>query len=67
MVHETVHAGEAKANPAKYNKDAGDERANPCHNCRPQERRANAAKDKYGPEIKKAVNQIKKDRKKKNQ
>jgi RHS repeat-associated protein len=67
MVHETVHAGEARANPAQYNKDAKAEHANPCHNCRPQKQRANAAQKQYGPEIKKAVKQIEKDRKKENQ
>lgn len=67
MVHETVHAGEARANPAQYNKDAKAEHANPCHNCRPQEQRANAAQKKYGSEIKKAVKQIEKDRKKEKQ
>ncbi len=63
MVHESVHAGDAKAAPAKFAADAKAERALP-HDQRPQEQRANAAQKAYGPEIKKAMGQIVKDRKK---
>jgi RHS repeat-associated protein len=66
MVHESVHAGEAKADPAKFSKDAKSEAGKP-HDQRPQEERANAAQKAYGPDIKKAVKQIEKDRKKENQ
>jgi RHS repeat-associated protein len=67
MVHESVHAGEAKADPAKFSKDAAAEKSNPNHDARPQEQRANAAQQAYGKEIKQAVKQIEKDRKKDNQ
>jgi RHS repeat-associated protein len=63
MVHEGVHAGEAKADPAKFSKDSAAEKSLP-HDQRPQEQRANAAQKAYGPEIKQAVKQIEKDRKK---
>jgi RHS repeat-associated protein len=67
MVHESVHAGEANANPAQFSKDAAAEKSNPNHDQRPQEQRANAAQQAYGNEIKKEVKQIEKDRKKDNQ
>ena len=67
MVHESVHAGEANANPAQFSKDAAAEKSNPNHDARPQEQRANAAQKTYGPEIKKAVKQIEKERKKESQ
>jgi RHS repeat-associated protein len=67
MVHEGVHAGEARANPVQYSNDAAKEHQNPCHDCRPQEQRANAAQQKFGPEISKAVKQKDKDRKKEDQ
>ena len=63
MVHESVHAGEAKANPAQFAKDAKAEKSTP-HDARPQEQRANAAQKAYTKEIKQAVKQIEKDRKK---
>ena len=63
MVHESVHAGEAKANPAQFSKDAAAEKSQP-HDQRPQEQRANAAQKAFGNEIKKEVKQIQKDRKK---
>ena len=66
MVHEGVHAGEAKANPGQFSKDAAAEKSQP-HDQRPQEQRANAAQKAYTNEIKKAVKQIEKDRKKDNQ
>jgi len=44
--------------------DAKTEKSNPNHDSRPQEQRANAAQRAYGNEIKKAVQQIEKDRKK---
>jgi hypothetical protein len=56
--------GEAQANPAKFAADAKAEKANPNHDQRPQEQRANAAQKAYTPEIKKEVKQIEKDRKK---
>jgi hypothetical protein len=67
MVHESVHAGEAKANPAQFSKDAAAEKSNPNHDARPQEQRANTAQKAYTKEIKQAVKQIEKDRKKENQ
>jgi hypothetical protein len=67
MVHEGVHAGEALANPAQFLRDARAERSIPQHDQRPQEQRANAAQKAYGPEIKKAVTQTEKDRKKEQQ
>ena len=67
MVHESVHAGEAKENPAKFVKDQAAEKSNPNHDARPQEQRANAAQKAYGPEIKQAVKQIETSRKKENQ
>lgn len=63
MVHESVHAGEANANPAQFAKDAAAEKSNPDHDARPQEERANAAQKAYGLEIKKIVKRIEKDRK----
>ena len=66
MVHESVHAGEAKANPAQFSKDAAAEKSLP-HDQRPQEQRANAAQKAYGNEIKKEVKQIEKQRKKDDQ
>jgi hypothetical protein len=66
MVHETFHAGEAKANPAQFSKDAKAEKSQP-HDQRPQEQRANVAQKTYTNEIKKAVKQIEKDRKRENQ
>ena len=63
MVHESVHAGEAQANPAKFAADAKAEKANPNHDQRPQEQRANAAQKAYTPEIKKEVKKIEKERK----
>ena len=65
MVHESVHAGEQRANPAQFAKDYAAEKSLP-HDQRPQEQRANAAQKAYGNEIKKAVKQIEKDRKKDN-
>ena len=66
MVHEGVHAGEARANPSQFGKDAAAEKkANPnCHDCRPQEQRANTAQKAYSAEIKKAVKRREKERKK---
>jgi hypothetical protein len=66
LVHESVHAGEAKANPAQFAKDAKAEKSLP-HDQRPQEQRANAAQKAYTKEIKQAVKQIEKDRKKEKQ
>jgi len=66
MVHESVHVGEAKADPAKFTKDAAAEKSLP-HDQRPQEQRANAAQAANTDEIKKAVKQIENDRKKDNQ
>ncbi len=64
MVHEATHAGDARANPGKYAKDAAAERSNPNHDSRPQEKRANAAQKAYTKEIKRKVKQIEKARKK---
>jgi len=64
MVHESVHAGEAKADPAKFSKDAAAEKSMP-HDRRPQEKRAIAARKAYTGEIKKRMKQIENDRKKK--
>ena len=61
IVHESVHAGEAKANPAQFVKDAAAEKSLP-HDQRPQEQRANAAQKAYGNEIKRAVKRIEKER-----
>jgi hypothetical protein len=58
-----VHAGEAKADPAKYSKDSIEEKKNPDHDSRPQEQRANAAQKAYTKEIKQAVKQKEKNRK----
>ena len=63
MVHESVHAGEAKADPAKFSKDAAAQKSLP-HDQRLQEQRANDAQKAFGNEIKKAVKQIQKVRKK---
>jgi len=63
MVHESVHAGEAKSNPGQFSKDAAAEKSMP-HDQRPQEQRPNAAQQSYTKEIKQAVKQIEKDRKK---
>ena len=60
MVHESVHAGEAEANPAQFAKDNAAEKPLP-HDQRLQEQRANAAQKAYGNEIKKAVKQIQKE------
>jgi RHS repeat-associated protein len=67
LVHESVHAGEARANPTKFAADAKAEKSIPNHDQRPQEQRANAAQKAYGSEIKKAVKQIEKVRKKDSQ
>jgi RHS repeat-associated protein len=61
MVHESVHAGEALAQPAQFHKDAVAEKSL-AHDKRHQEERANKAQKAYGPEINKAVKQIEKDR-----
>jgi hypothetical protein len=61
IVHESVHGGEARANPAKFAKDAAAEKSLP-HDQRPQEQRANAAQKAYGNEIKRAVKRIAKER-----
>jgi RHS repeat-associated protein len=61
MVHETTHAGEARANPAQSARDAATERSLP-HDQRPQEQRANAAQKAHTNQIKKAVKKIEKDR-----
>jgi RHS repeat-associated protein len=66
MTHETVHAGEMKANPNQFVKDSAAEKNMP-HDKRPQEQRANAAQNKYGPAITKAVKQMEKARKKEQQ
>lgn len=66
FVHESVHAGEALANPAQFAKDAKAERSLP-HDKRPQEQRANAAQRAFTKEIKKAVKRIEKERKKEEQ
>jgi RHS repeat-associated protein len=66
LVHESVHAGEAKTDPAKFSKDAAAEKSLP-HDQRPQEQSANAAQKAHTNEIKKAVKQIEKDRKQENQ
>jgi RHS repeat-associated protein len=63
LVHESVHAGEARANPGQFSKDAAAEKPL-LHDARPQEQRANAAQKAYSKEIKQAVKQIEKDRKK---
>ena len=63
---ESVHAGEAKANPAQFSKDAAAEKSQP-HDQRPQEQRANAAQKAFTKEIKQAVKQIEKQRKKDDQ
>ena len=67
MVHEAVHAGEGRKNPSKFAKDAAAEKkAFPDnHNARPQEQRANAAEKAFSKEIKKAVKDMEKERKKK--
>jgi hypothetical protein len=64
MVHESVHAGEARKDIGQFVKDAKAERANPNHDTRPQEQRAIAADKAYTKQIQKAVKQIEKDRKK---
>ena len=66
LVHEAVHAGEARANPAQFAHDAGTEKSLE-HNDRPQEQRAIDAQTKYGDEISREVKQIEKARKKQNQ
>jgi hypothetical protein len=63
LVHDSVHAGEALANPAQFNKDAKSEAGLP-HDSRPQEQRANAVRKANERDINKAVKQIEKDRKK---
>jgi len=66
MTHESVHAGEARANPTQFNKDSAAEKNAP-HDKRPQEQRANGVQNKYGTAITKAVKQMEKDRKKEQQ
>ncbi len=61
LVHESVHAGEAKSDPVKFSQDAAAEKSL-SHNKRPQEQRANAAQKAYTKEITKAVKQIRKER-----
>jgi RHS repeat-associated protein len=63
MIHESVHAGEAQKDPAKFSADAKAERGQP-HDSRPQEQRANAVRKTNEKDINKAVKQIEKDRKK---
>ena len=63
MIHESVHAGEAQANPAKFAADAKAEAGLP-HDSRPQEQRANAVRAANEKQIKQQVKQIEKDRKK---
>lgn len=63
MIHESVHAGEARQNPSKFAVDARTERSTP-HDQRPQEQRANAVRHANERDINKAVRQIEKDRKK---
>jgi hypothetical protein len=55
-----------KANPNQFVKDSAAEKNMP-HDKRPQEQRANAAQNKYGPAITKAVKQMEKARKKEQQ
>jgi hypothetical protein len=62
LVHESVHAGEALADPTKFAKEAAAEKSLP-HDKRPQEIRANAAERAYGNEIRKAVKRIQNERK----
>jgi RHS repeat-associated protein len=63
MIHESVHAGEAQANPAKFSADAKAERGQP-HDSRPQEQRANGVRAANEKQIKQQIKQIEKDRKK---
>jgi len=63
MIHESVHAGEAQKDPAKFAADAKAERGMP-HDSRPQEQRANAVRKANEKDINKAVKQAEKDRKK---
>jgi RHS repeat-associated protein len=63
MIHESVHAGEAQKDPAKFAADARAERGQP-HDNRPQEQRANAIRKAEEKDINKTVKQIEKDRKK---
>jgi hypothetical protein len=68
LIHESVHAGEARQNPAKFAADTKSEQATiPNHDTRPQEQRANAARKANEKDIKKAVKQIEKDQKQKPQ
>jgi RHS repeat-associated protein len=63
ITHETVHGGDARANPSKFVKDAAAEKSLP-HDKRPQEQHAIGVEKKFGPQITKAVKQIEKQRKK---
>ena len=63
MIHESVHAGEAQASPAKFSADAKAERGQP-HDSRPQEQRANGVRAANEKQIKQQIKQIEKDRKK---
>lgn len=63
VIHESVHAGEAKANPAKFAADARAEKSTP-HDQRPQEQRANGVRAANEKQIKQQIKQIEKDRKK---
>ena len=63
MIHESVHAGEAQANPAKFSADAKAERGQP-HDSRPQEQRANGVRGANEKQVKQQIKQIEKDRKK---
>jgi RHS repeat-associated protein len=64
LVHEAVHAGEARQDINKFVNDAKAEAANPNHDTRPQEERAIAADRAYSRQIAKEAKQIAKDRKK---
>jgi len=63
MIHESVHAGEARQNPPEFAADAKAEKSIP-HDQRPQEQRANAVRKANEKAINKAVKQIQKGRKK---
>jgi RHS repeat-associated protein len=63
MIHESVHAGEALANPAKFAADAKAERGQP-HDSRPQEQRANGVRAANEKQIKQQIKQIEKARQK---
>ena len=64
LVHETEHAGEARKDPAKFSADSKAEKAAypNCHDCRPQELRANAAQAAYEKQIKQRIKQTEKER-----